>query len=415
MKRGVSMETGKQLIVAEDLWTSPNVTTYRWAILFAAWASFLISFIDRLAWGNVAMPVGQALGVQVATLGVFVTAFYVGYVISNFVGGFGSDWLGPRVMLACAIIPLGVFTFLFSFITSVTAGLILQTLMGLTAGADYSACVKLITAWFSKTSRGFAMGLFLTASSLGVVATNAIVPTILQQLSWGAIYQTLGIITISIGILSFIFLRDAPAGSEIAAVRPDFRILVENRDLLFLAAAGFGAFWGTWGFAFWANALMIRGHGLSPVSAGFVVALVGIGAVAGKPIIGLISDRLNGLRKVPIVACLAGFAAILLVFGVLSNEFQFRLAAPLLGVAAFVYSPLLGAMVAETAGLQRAGSATGVTAAIWQLGSVVVPLVVGLVFQLTESFQLAFVTLGLGPAFGAICMLFVNERRNQAN
>ena len=53
-------------------------SSYRWIILFFTWIAFLIGFIDRLAWANVAVSVGESLGMQVAALGVFVTAFYVG-------------------------------------------------------------------------------------------------------------------------------------------------------------------------------------------------------------------------------------------------------------------------------------------------------------------------------------------------
>ena len=158
ISQSTGLEAGEATAAAEPV-------SYRWGILFIAWISFLVSFIDRLAWGNVAISVGQSLGMPVAALGIFVTAFYIGYVIANFIGGFSCDWLGPRVVLAGAIIPLGVFTLLFGFTTSVTIGLIIQALMGLAAGADYSACVKLITAWFDKRNRGFAMGLFLTAFS----------------------------------------------------------------------------------------------------------------------------------------------------------------------------------------------------------------------------------------------------------
>jgi len=55
-------------------------SAYRWVILLVTWAAFLLSFIDRLAWGNVAVSVGASLGMSIAALGVFVTAFYVGYV-----------------------------------------------------------------------------------------------------------------------------------------------------------------------------------------------------------------------------------------------------------------------------------------------------------------------------------------------
>ena len=100
-------------------------SAYRWVILLVTWAAFLLSFIDRLAWGNVAVSVGASLGMSIAALGVFVTAFYVGYVAANAIGGFFTDWLGGRLMLMAALVPLGVFTFLFSFTESVVTGLVL--------------------------------------------------------------------------------------------------------------------------------------------------------------------------------------------------------------------------------------------------------------------------------------------------
>src|SRR6516165_9191510 len=53
-----------------------EVERYRWIVLLIAWLSFLISFIDRLTWANVAVSAGASLGLSVAELGVVVTAFY---------------------------------------------------------------------------------------------------------------------------------------------------------------------------------------------------------------------------------------------------------------------------------------------------------------------------------------------------
>jgi ACS family glucarate transporter-like MFS transporter len=41
--------------------------------------------------------------------------------------------------------------------------------------------VKLIMSWFGRRDCGRAMGLFMTATSLGVVITNAAVPHLLQE------------------------------------------------------------------------------------------------------------------------------------------------------------------------------------------------------------------------------------------
>ena len=56
-----------------------------------------------------------------------------------------------------------------------------------------------------------------------------------------------------------------------------------------------------------------------------------------------------------------------------------------------------------------AASAIGVSNAAFQVGSVLVPLAVGMVFQSTSSFNLAFITLAIGPLVGGVAILAVRE------
>jgi sugar phosphate permease len=381
----------------------------RWAILGIAWLAFLMSFADRLAWGNVAADVGHSLGLPLVALGAFVTAFYVGYVLSNVLAGMASDWWGPRAMLTASLLCLGLATFVFGSIGSLTAGLALQAMMGLTAGADYAAGVKLIATWFGPTERGRAMGLFMTSTSIAVTVTNLLVPALMPVVGWSGAYRLLGAVTVLVGVAAWVVVRDA-ARPGTGFARPDYAALLRNRPLRLLGLAGFGALWGTWGFAFWASSLMRQGHGLSAAEAGYVVALFGAGAIVAKPLIGLVSDLLGGRRKALVIGCLVYFVLALLVFAQLGTLAAFKIMGPLLGVGAFAYSPLMNTMVAEAAGQSLAASGAGVTNAFWGLGNVIVPTLVGLVFQATRSFELAFVVLALGPAFSAACMVLVPER-----
>jgi sugar phosphate permease len=383
---------------------------YRWVVLAIAWAAFTLSFVNRLAWGNLQLQVGQTLGLPMAGLGIFVSAFYGGYVLSNVVTGFATDVLGPRLVLSVSAGLLGLATAAFAFTGSVAVGLIFQIIMGFAAGSDYAACVKLMTAWFPLKERGRAIGLWFTGSSIAVVLTNAFVPWLAATLGWQGAYHVLGAATVLIALLSGVMLRDGP--EKVARPpKPDIRALLGNREILLVSLAGFGALWGTWGFAFWANALMIRGHGLAPGRAAGIVALFGAGAAIAKPLVGWLSDWMGGTRKPLAFVCLIGFTGMLLLFGTLESELAFQIAAPFLGVTAFAYSPLLTALVAELAGREAAGSASGVTNAFWQLGNLAVPLVVGLVFQMTGSFIAAFATLACGPLLGTTALLAVQEKR----
>lgn len=120
--------------------------------------------------------------------------------------------------------------------------------MGLAADADYSACVKLAATWFEFRLRGRAMGLLITASSAAVVLTNSTVPILSSAIGWAGVYKVLGMVTVLIGLVCWLLLRDAPPAVAAAAVKPPISALLRNRDLLLLSMVGFGALWGTWGF-----------------------------------------------------------------------------------------------------------------------------------------------------------------------
>ncbi len=392
---------------------APISPHYRWVILALAWLTVLISHVDRLAWANLALPASRTLGIPPSALGVFITAFFTGYVVSNVAGGLLIDRHGPRGVLGASLVALGASTLGFGSMRGATTGMVLQAGMGLCSGVEYAACVTLICGWFGLRERGRAMGLFLTGASGSVVLSNALVPRLHAAFGWSGTYRLLGAATMLFGAAALALLRDAPGRAAQAAARRRGALarLLRNRDLSLLALAGASALWGTWGTAFWAGLLLVQARGYSHAAAASLIGLFGIGAVCAKPLMGLLSDLLGGMRRIPIIVGLLGFVFMLVLFGFLHGAAQFLVVAPLLGFCAFVYLPLLAALVVEVAGIDSAATSTGLTNAAWQVGSALVPLAVGAVFHRSHSFRLAFVTLACGPLLAAVVMLFVREPR----
>lgn len=383
---------------------------YRWVALVLSWAAFTMTSVDRSTWGPASVAVGEHLGVSLAGLGVFATGYYVGYVISNAGGGVLTDWLGARVVMSASLFLAGGFMILFGETDSMAMGVTFQAAVGVFAGCDYSAGVKLIAQWFTPKDRGFAMGVFMTATSLGTVIANAVVPRLLETSGWQTSYHLFGGASMVIAVLCLLFVRNRGAAADTTRATPNLRPLARSRDLWLLGLAGFGGLWGTYGFITWSNALMVKGNGISGVQAGGVVAIFGIAAIVAKPFMGMVSDLFGGRRRTLTVVVLLGFVVALLVFGTRDSLTGFLWVAPFLGVAAYVYSPLMVAMIPRISGVGLAGSAAGATNAFWQLGSTVVPVVLGAVFQATHSFFAAFATLAAGPLVGALLMLGVRER-----
>ncbi|MDT7708944.1 MAG: hypothetical protein QOG20_4551 [Pseudonocardiales bacterium] len=395
------------------------LSPYRWVVLFACWLSFTLTSVDRSTWGPASVFVGEDLAVPLASLGVFATAYYVGYVISNALGGIGTDRLGGRLMLSVSLFGAGAFMTVFGSTPSAAVGIAVQALVGLFAGADYAAGVRLVASWFPSSQLGLPIGIFVTATSLGTAIANSVVPAMIAWHGWGTSYHVFGVISMVLAVALLFLLRPgpmldpaatAPTADERAAA--SWRAMLGNRNLVLTCLAGFGGFWGLYGFITWANALMIKGHAVAPATAGAVVAIFAITAVVVKPIVGFVSDRFfGGARRMPTVLLLALFVVTLLAFGSFGSTTAFLLIAPVLGAAAYGWTPLLVALVPRLVPASVTGTASGFANAFWQLGSVLVPLAVGAAYAATGSFMAAFVTLAVGPAFGALMMLAVRERR----
>lgn len=390
--------------------STPPLVRYRWLVLTLCWAAFTMTSVDRATWGPAAGSVGEDLGVAIAGLGLFATTYYIGYVISTAAGGFIADWVGARMTVGLSILLSGGFMLAFGEVESHFMGLAFQACIGLCAGAEVGGGVKLLTSWFVPQRRGFAMGVFMTATSLGLVIANAVVPGLIQSHSWRTSYHLFGFISIAIGLLCLTLLRQGPLMERTEGrALPDLRPLFHNRSLLLLALAGFGALWGTYGFITWSNLLMVEGAGIDPVRAGTVVVIFGAVAVFSKPLIGLVGDALGLSRRRLAIGILATFATCLITFSFATTATQFLLIAPFLGIAAYVYSPIMMAMIPTLSGGRLAGSATGGVNAVWQLGSTIVPAVIGMVYGATGSFQVVFLVLAAGPLLAIAPMLGIRQ------
>jgi sugar phosphate permease len=389
---------------------------FRWVVLGVAWAALLMSVIDRIAWSNVSAKAGQDFGLDaIAALSVFSMASHVGFLSAAIFGGLLADWLGPRKMAAAMMVGLGVATIVFGQVGSVAAGLALQFCMGLLGGPAFAVGVKLITNWFPRVGRATAMGVLMTATSLAVTLVNVVLPTWTQLASWRGAFAAIGGITILIGALSSLLVRDAPPSSEpmtptadspFATVAP----LLRNRNFRRLALANLGGPWGTWGFAIWASTLLVSSKHMTSVDAGAIVASFGVGAVAAKLSIGIVSDLLGGRRRALASSILVAFAAGLIVFGLADVPYP-RTFAAILGVLAFGYSPVLNTMIAESAG-DKAGSAAGLSLVMTTAGDSLQPLLLGFVYQYTRSFFAVFAVLAAGPLLAALAVARVQDDAN---
>lgn len=379
------------------------------------WLALLLSMVDRLIWPPIMPIAAKELGMAGTELGSYMAAFYAGYVVTQLPGGLLVDRFGYRKVLITSFFIMSFFTVAMGFVKTFEQGLLFRTLAGVGSGAIFPACTRAIFDWFPPKRRGTAMGFFMTASSIGITIVNLFVPTIASSYTWQASFILAGSFSLFAGGLAFFLLQERTEFKnrqktlDVCSFLKDIKILLGNRNLMITGFSGFFAMWATWGAATWANMYMNNVLKLSLIDAGLFMTAFGVAAMLCKPISGIISDIINIKKQLLLFWMFLSFGAIIILFGINTNIYLLYIITPLLGIAAFMYSPVMNTYIGELVDSRLVGSATGLINAIWQMGSLISPLVVGSILDGTNNYLYAFTALGIGPMIGAFIILGIRE------
>ena len=372
--------------------------------------AFFCSFLDRLAWPPVIPLAARELGLTAAQAGGFMSAFFFGYLLTQLPGGMLADRWGTRKVLLYSLMLMGIFTTAIVWMPDFQTGLALRFLAGVGSGAVLAAAVKGVYDYFEPAKRATAMGFFMASGPLGLLTANLLSPFLAAAYGWRTSFLVAGVFTLIVGLLSWQLL---PQRSQLQLVPQPGKSsqglsdLWRNRDLMLTAAAGFFAMWGTWGTLTWANAYMSQSLGLTLSQSGQLMAVFGLGALAGQPLAGWLADRYMRRRRQTGMIILAAFALLLWLFGQNRDVSLLTALIPLLGAGAFVFGPVLNTFISELVAPRQVATAIGLCNGIWQLGSLISPVTAGVILDRTGSYSWAFTVLAAGPLLAVAILALV--------
>jgi sugar phosphate permease len=257
--------------------------------------------------------------------------------------------------------------------------------------------------WFPPQERGTAFGLLLAAPSGGLLLANYIVPALNLAFSWQGAFQGIGIATILLGILIYFMVKtsDEPKGEK--SFFGGFKVFFTNRNIVLVAVAGFCLMWMELGLATWANAY-IKKLGFSVKEAGMVLIWYSLGGLIAPVVSGWVSDKI-GNRKNILLAAYAISAPLTIYFGAQTTLPMLSMAGFVYGFCSYFANPHLSLMISEYAGKEWAATANGISNFIFQLASMIGPLVLGGVIDLSGSFSTVWYMMAAGPIVGILVLL----------
>ncbi|EBN0148173.1 MFS transporter [Salmonella enterica subsp. enterica serovar Dublin] len=126
--------------------------TMGWLIVFLLFIVYMLNYMDRSALSITAPLIEKELGFNAAEMGMIFSAFFIGYALFNFIGGWASDKVGPKTVFLIAALLWSVFCGLTGLVTGLWTMLIVRVLFGMAEGPVSAAGNKIINNWITLMS-----------------------------------------------------------------------------------------------------------------------------------------------------------------------------------------------------------------------------------------------------------------------
>jgi MFS family permease len=354
------------------------------------------------AFGVFFKPVLNEFGwTKAMTSGAFSLASMMNGLLAVAVGGL-TDKFGPRLVMTVCGLFLGLGFMLMSQISNVFH---LYLFYGIFVGAGMSGSFIPLTStvarWFFKR-RGLMTGIVAAGSGIGALIGPPVASRLIPIYGWRTSYVILGSITLLVVVLSAQFIKRDP--TQVGQIpygknqreQVGLNLRVEGLSLKeAVSSTRFWIFFTTgfcYGYCVFAIMVHITPHaiesGISAVRAANILAAIGCLSIVGKVLLGRVGDIVGNRRTLILGFILMSLALIGLVPAPIA--WMLFLIAGLFGFAfggiAVSHSPL----VAELFGLRSHGVIFGVFGMSVGWGGAMGPLLTGYLFDVTNSYQMAF-------------------------
>lgn len=371
---------------------------YRWIMLALAFFAAFTLHVMVFSYSPVIAWVMPEMGVTYAQAGFVFSTLVLTLSVSRVGWGLLFDHFQLKRVMGFAMVLIGFSSLLRSFVANYVMLVLLQMILGVALGSILPCLPKLVAAWFPREEEGFATGLYLTGTAIGDITGLALTPWLMAWTgSWRATFIIYSVWALFLAAVWWIAARE-PSGEPLNKVHSEASMTKNLVDVLKMKEI-----WILTGFficaavcydmiSLWLpNILQLKG--MSPTMVGLFVSLLPLGSLVSGPIVGGLSDRFGSRRLIMIVLGAASGLMVLLIM--LSTDIVLYAAIFLVG---FCPNGVLTLTLAIPAGFKDrtlTASAVGVMSSIGNVGSIVMPVVIGYIKDVTGSFMLGLVLLAL--------------------
>jgi AAHS family 4-hydroxybenzoate transporter-like MFS transporter len=409
--------------------------------------SVLMDGFDAQSMGFVAPALAQQWHIARGALGPILSAGLVGMLLGALVFGPLADRFGRKPILVLCTLWFGVFSLLTATSASVNSMLILRLITGFGLGGTLPNAIALTSEYMPRHLRATAVMLMFTGFSLGAAAGGFAAADLITRFGWQSVFVVGGLLPCVSAVLllwlpesiRFLVLKggeDVRVASLLRKFAPTVQVLPgasyivdenvvgEHRESGFLVKQLFTDGRALMTLLLWVIFFMslldlyflnswlptvLHDSGLDLKRAIRITAMFQIGGAVGALLLGRIFDRYKSYRAL----ALAYVGASLCVFliGMLGASVGLQaLAVFAAGICVVGGQTGSNAMAAESYMTSIRSTGVGWSLGIGRIGSIVGPVVGGILLSSHLEMRRVFWAAALPPLIAVVALVVLNQR-----
>lgn len=416
------------------------MTKVRWCIFSVIFGLVVINFVDRTAL-SIAMPlINKEFSLTPTISGIVLSSFFWAYAAAQIPGGWFIDKFGPRKAISFSTLFWGIFQGAASFATGGLTLILTRIGLGFSESPLFPSGAKLNAVWLAKSERARGAVIVDSGAPLGAAVGGIVMSWLIVGLhSWRLAFFVMAIITIVCSLVSWIYLRDAPEqhdkvnenelqyiqNSNIQQNIKDSisqstkKIKVLTRTLAAILTGRLAWAMVNFGLLTWGPSYFHQSRGFNLKQIGFATFAIFIAGMCGSLFSGFSADFLisRGLKRGFVyksMICFSGLSAFLgfvcLPYIKNPNSAIFLLCTVLF----FLYwGSLYWSLPALLAPKSEVGKFAGTMNFVGSLGGIAVPIIVGLILQISGQYFYVLEFFAVCAAIYALATLLIkfNEEK----
>jgi sugar phosphate permease len=394
-------------------------------ILFLTWLFFGMYYLTRFNYSPVIPLLKVDLGISNARAGGLMAFFFLTYTVFQLPAGYLGDRIGPRKILTFgALVSIGG-NLIFSQGSNYVILAIGQLINGMGQAMGWSSAIKLVVNWFPRSRRGTAIGLFATCVTGGSSAGIRLSGFLGDHLGWRSSFIIPSLVMAAVALVFWFLVRDHPREKGL----PDFQdevhlermidndtrsgivMVLTNRTLWVVALVYFFFCYVQFGCLVWIPSFLKEAYAMSINRASTISFFILLPGVFASPLAGILSDRVFGGRRKPLIllgmAVLAG-STFLLSLNVSISQAVVLLA--VVGLMILMPDILLAAYPSDILSRKLSATAMGFLSTFTSAAGIITTPVSGKIVDLFHSYGALFFSFALVAFTGTVLTLFIHDK-----